>query len=508
MRPYLIDALSDLLGSKAAHLLAPSYFTMAAIAALLGAILAIRRARREKLDVAAVIDAILGAYVGAVAGGIVFPIILDLAAQLFAGRTPRLRWAGMVAYGGFLFGVLGAYVALRRRGTVSIGAFLDLVAAPVGLAIAIVRLGCFVAGCDYGEVTSLPCAIRFPAGSPAWHDHVRAGLVPSWRGESLPVHPSQLYEALLGVAIFVGATLAARRPRRPTLPGERFVAVMVAYAVGRFALESLRGDVSRGLAFGLSTSQVIGLIVVAGAIGWIVLRRRRAAALGLTTALVILTLAGPGWAQQPAPPAPPPPEPEPLDPYAPQDPGQPAPAPTPPPAPPQPPPPVSRPMAPPATTLAVSATPHRYDAGFALAATSAMNRSSGQVPTLYGAVVTFLIRAGNGLLVGADAEATTSNVAIHRSLLGVIAHRSMLGRQWMLDIRAAIGGTQIDFIDPSFVNVLTLDFRIGGGFAYIISPSVVLLIQPLVIDFVSSRDLGGPLVSWQGRMGVAFSWGR
>src|SRR5688572_7761501 len=241
MRPHLIEALSGIVGERAAHLLAPSYFMMAALATIVGAILAMRGARRAGLDERAVLAALTGAYVGAVVGGILFPFLLDLAGQLLAGRVPRPRWAGMVAYGGFFGGILGAYLGLRRRRTVTLGAFLDLIAAPLGLAIAIVRCGCFIAGCDYGEVTSGPWAVRFPAGSAAWHDHVRSGLVPSWRGESLPVHPTQLYEALFGVAIFVGATITARFARakaaagrdgaqgaRPA--GNMFLGVALAYA--------------------------------------------------------------------------------------------------------------------------------------------------------------------------------------------------------------------------------------------------------------------------------------
>ena len=38
-------------------------------------------------------------------------------------------------------------------------------------ALALIRTGCFLAGCDHGKITGVAWAVRFPAGSPAWRDH-------------------------------------------------------------------------------------------------------------------------------------------------------------------------------------------------------------------------------------------------------------------------------------------------------------------------------------------------
>ena len=101
MRPILVDWLARLVGDDAAVLLAPTYFTLVALAGLAAALVMIQRARAAGDHVPTVINALLFGYTAAVVGGIVAPMLFDAGAQLAAGRFPTLRWAGMVAYVGF-----------------------------------------------------------------------------------------------------------------------------------------------------------------------------------------------------------------------------------------------------------------------------------------------------------------------------------------------------------------------------------------------------------------------
>jgi prolipoprotein diacylglyceryltransferase len=154
-----------------------------------------------------------------------------------------------------------------------VGAFLDRIAVGGGLVFAAVRTGCFLAGCDYGRPTSSRLGVRFPPGSLAALDHAARGFVP--RGApSLPVHPTQLYEAAVGIVFAAVAALLLRRPRRD---GSVFAASIAIYAVGRFLVENLRGDADRGAFLGLSTAQWTSLAVLA-ALGLWTLRARREAA--------------------------------------------------------------------------------------------------------------------------------------------------------------------------------------------------------------------------------------
>ena len=111
--------------------------------------------------------------------------------------------------------------------------------------------------------------MRFPAGSPAWHDHIAAGLLSAERPASLPVHPTQLYEAALGAAIALLALAATRwrwlrRERRDSIgDGRIFLSAAAIYAIGRIAIEGVRGDSGRGIYLGLSSGQIFSILLIA-----------------------------------------------------------------------------------------------------------------------------------------------------------------------------------------------------------------------------------------------------
>ncbi len=186
---------------------------------------------------------------------------------------------GIVAYGGFLGGTLGAYLAFARTEAGFLG-YADVLSPGVALGIGLTRIGCFLNGCDFGAPTARAWAVRFPRDrvlgpglpmewSPAWRQHFLSGA--SLSGErvtaasswSLPVHPTQLYESGLGLGLFV--LLLALRRRRP-FPGVVFLALAAGYGLGRAAIETFRDDAMRGLVLGLPTSQFLGLATAALAI--------------------------------------------------------------------------------------------------------------------------------------------------------------------------------------------------------------------------------------------------
>lgn len=181
-----------------------------------------------------------------------------------------LNQGGLVVYGGFLGGFVAAFWLCRKHG-LSVLAWGDAAVPALAVGLIITRIGCFLYGCDYGQPWDGPWAVRFPPGSPAYISHRINGLLPEHAPSSLSVHPTQLYESLVGLSLLV-LTLWMWRRRKHR--GEVFAAFTMAYAVLRFLLELLRGDDQRGSQFGFSTSQVIAMLTFgAGAALWIWLRR-------------------------------------------------------------------------------------------------------------------------------------------------------------------------------------------------------------------------------------------
>jgi phosphatidylglycerol:prolipoprotein diacylglycerol transferase len=160
-------------------------------------------------------------------------------------------------YGGFLL-VVPTGIWFLRRYDLPAWKVADLAGFCIPLGIGFGRLGCFFAGCCFGDVCDFPWAVSFPAGSPAAGVHLDA----QWIGAgdpSLPVHPAQLYSVLFnwGIAAFMYWWYRHKR----AFDGEVFWLFAILYALFRFLVEILRAD-ERGGYFGASTSQIIGVLLV------------------------------------------------------------------------------------------------------------------------------------------------------------------------------------------------------------------------------------------------------
>ena len=191
---------------------------LVAIGAIVGLWLFERELRRAGLPAGA-IDAGFAGVIGGLAGAKLLWVTEH------AGEAPMaqllLSRGGMSWFGGFAGGVVAGLV-LMRRDRLPITAV--LAAATPGLAVghAIGRIGCFLVGDDYGRPSDLPWAVAFPEGLPP---------------TTIPVHPTQLYEAAALIPI-AWLLLRWRRQGRP----DRSVlgAYFVMAGTLRFAIEFLR----------------------------------------------------------------------------------------------------------------------------------------------------------------------------------------------------------------------------------------------------------------------------
>jgi phosphatidylglycerol:prolipoprotein diacylglycerol transferase len=185
------------------------------------------------------------------------------------------RWrAGFVLYGG----LLGAFAA----GWIYVWWFripsrplMDVAAGPMLLGIAFGRIGCFLNGCCYGKTDpGWVCAVPYPPGSTPFVEQVRAGLINENAPQSLPVHPTQLYEVVAMAALFFVVQAVFRRRR---WKGQAFAVAAGGYALWRFLVEFLRGD-RRPYWMGISFSQWVSIAVFAVVLVWWLVARRRSAA--------------------------------------------------------------------------------------------------------------------------------------------------------------------------------------------------------------------------------------
>jgi phosphatidylglycerol:prolipoprotein diacylglycerol transferase len=130
-------------------------------------------------------------------------------------------WQGGMAYHGGLLGVIGAIAVYARRQSLAFWPVIDFIAPLVPWGLAAGRLGNFINGELWGRPSDLPWAMIFPQA-----------------GDSLPRHPSQLYQ-FAGEGLLLGLVLwwYSAKPRQPAQVSGMF---LLGYGVARFIAEWFR----------------------------------------------------------------------------------------------------------------------------------------------------------------------------------------------------------------------------------------------------------------------------
>ncbi|MEJ2244600.1 MAG: prolipoprotein diacylglyceryl transferase [Acidobacteriota bacterium] len=242
-------------------LLTTPYFTLHTFGVILAAaflcalLWLFRGARREGVDREMVAGLglwiIIGAIIGAKALMILrsLPYYLDHFSEFWSFETLQ---SGGDFYGGFIGALAASLIYFARHRSLSRWQIADLCGPAIALGQAIGRIGCFMAGCDYGCPTSVPWSVTFT-------DPAAAGIVGTPLG--VPLHPVQIYESLLCLTLFIFLVWLSRHRR---FDGQVILAYSMLYAALRFFLEYFRGDADRGFVFNglFSTSQFVALIVV------------------------------------------------------------------------------------------------------------------------------------------------------------------------------------------------------------------------------------------------------
>ena len=224
-----------------------SFGFMMAMSFLVTTILAGREFRRRGLDPEYANEAGLGTMIGGVLGAKIYflvdhvhDLLADPLAMIFSG-------SGLTWYGGLIGGALGALLVARWRG---IGALrlCDIAAPLLSLGYAIGRVGCFLNGDDYGRPSGVPWAMAFPAGTPP---------------TLVRVHPTQLYEVIAGLLMFLMLTGLKSRVTRT---GALFGLYLVLAGIERFLVEFIRTN--DPVLLGLTTAQWFSLGLIVGG-GWL-----------------------------------------------------------------------------------------------------------------------------------------------------------------------------------------------------------------------------------------------
>lgn len=257
MRPRIQELLAGRLGTG---FFVPTYDLMLALAVVLGVYITTREAERKGLDVEGVFRVCVFAVIAGFVGARLY-VVLTHAGTYTRHPLAAVRvWdGGLASMGAYAAGLAGALLAVHRA-RLPAGKVLDCCAPAAVVGILVGRFGCFLNGCCHGRVADLPWAVRFPTGSDPHVNHLAAGLVGS--GDlSLPVHPTQLYEAGFALALL---PVLRRRKEIENRDGALLATFFLLYGLGRFVIEFFRGDPRPFLGM-LSMPQLFCVAAVAAA---------------------------------------------------------------------------------------------------------------------------------------------------------------------------------------------------------------------------------------------------
>jgi phosphatidylglycerol:prolipoprotein diacylglycerol transferase len=258
MKPRIVEFLNQYFHSGIFSYLIPDPAIVYSIMLGAGAIMFVKRCGWNSLNKFHAAGIVIWASVSALIGARLFYLVQNIGYTLsHPGILIEINGA-TVSFGVYLGGVLGAFLYCRYYKLMP-WKYMDTAVSVLGIGPLIGRMACFLNGDDYGSLSNLPWAVRFPHGSYPFLHHVEKGWIDAAGYLSLPVHPVQLYGCLKGLVMLILFTVLWRR--NIFKPGVLFFLFFMTYSVFRFVLEFFRGDEDRGWVGSLSTGQFMSVII-------------------------------------------------------------------------------------------------------------------------------------------------------------------------------------------------------------------------------------------------------
>lgn len=243
-----------------------SYGIWLAVGMLLALFVASRLAARDGLKRERIYDLGLWTLLGGLVGSKVLMLLVDPEAQVLSIDFLR---SGGVFYGGLIGGFL-AVVFIVGFYKLPFWKVADAFAPAVALGQAFGRQGCFAAGCCWGDVCDGPMGVHF---TDLGNQYTGVPVVGP-DGADLYLWPTQMIESLAMFAVF-GLLFFLHRHKK--FDGQILILYGILYSIIRFSIEFIRDD-PRGDLFGLttmtglSTSQIVSLVVAAASIAFMIWR--------------------------------------------------------------------------------------------------------------------------------------------------------------------------------------------------------------------------------------------
>lgn len=210
----------------------PTYGVLVATAFLVALWITGKLAAKAGANKDRIVDLGVACAVAGIIGAKLNMILVDLPEYMAdPGRIFSLSFlqAAGIFYGGFILALIAAWWFMRRY-KLPVLATADLFAPGVAIGHAIGRLGCFAAGCCWGNACDRSWAVTF-------HDARAHELTGVPLG--VPLHPTQIYESAAEVAIFFWLYSRIGKPHRA---GAIIAQYLILYGLTRFVVDFFRNQ--------------------------------------------------------------------------------------------------------------------------------------------------------------------------------------------------------------------------------------------------------------------------
>jgi phosphatidylglycerol:prolipoprotein diacylglycerol transferase len=261
-----------------------TYGVFLALAFLSAILVTVRLAERDGLPRERIYDLCLWMLVASLVGSKILMLFTEPEYRYNPLQLISLDFlrSGGVFYGGLLGAVTVGFLLMKRY-QLPWWRTADACAPGIALGNFFGRQGCFAAGCCWGKPTTLPWGVKF---SQLGHDITGVPM-------DQALHPTQLYESLVMLAVFFFLLWLHQRKR---FAGQLILLYAVLYALIRFTIEFFRDD-PRGdilgltTLTGLSTSQLLSIVIGLAALVVLILKWRRRNAVNGSTPLAAASTA-------------------------------------------------------------------------------------------------------------------------------------------------------------------------------------------------------------------------
>jgi len=223
-----------------------TYGLLMAIGFIIGLLIAIKTGNRHGMDAQQIMDMGILLIISGVIGSKITYVLMNLSSYIENPLDMNLWQGGFVFSGGLIAAIIVIFFYIRRH-KMNMLMMGDIFAPSIAIGQAFGRIGCFMAGCCYGKPATVPWGVIFRNPN---------SIAPL----NIPLHPTQLYDSLSNISIFIILMILNARKK---FNGQVFLWFLIMHSTARLLIERFRGD-DRGIFPGTvwTITQFISILIL------------------------------------------------------------------------------------------------------------------------------------------------------------------------------------------------------------------------------------------------------